>query len=363
MRLITIVKPEHLDLAVPVLQNGQSTANLRQIMEGYSKFQPTWVRACNVEYRSGPNGPAIGILAERGTVHWKTQISWPVFYVDAKGNALIAPNGHQVPLQTARLAFSVAPMLVRDGQVLNVAQEIARTEGLDDSLRPGQVLPRAAIGIRPSDGAVIHLADDGATLDEVASTMRVLGCTQAAALDGGGSVGVVDRQGNIVMGQSVRQVCSALVFREVAETRKEESPLIVAPAGNALIRLGLRYFEDWEHACPCCNTILVTRESAEVMYRLDEMRHEYGSPIGCVPRDRSLARGFACEKRLGHEDGSRHYSPHGDGRDIVALTRPQTTLESLVLKYFREGGIGVYAWGYHVDLGPRRRWGTKSLPL
>lgn len=231
MRLITVAKPSDLDLAVPPLTDGRSSVTLAQIMQGYSRFQPTWVRAANVEYRAGPNGQAIGVLAERGTVHWRTQMNWPVFWVDSRGRAAIAPNAHRVDLQEARVAFSVAPVLIRDAQTTNVTQEIVRTDGLDESIRPGQPLPRAAIGIRQSDGAVIHIADTAASLDEMATTLRLLGCTEAAALDGGGSMGVVGRQGDILIGQTVRQVCSALVFRAVLDSRLEDPSAVpdVAP--------------------------------------------------------------------------------------------------------------------------------------
>lgn len=219
MRLVTIAKPSDLDLAVPVLKVGKSEANLRQIMEGYSYYVPDWQYAANVEYRQGPNGPAIGVLAERGVVHNMGQLNWPVFWVSANGRAAIASNAHQTSIKEAAFAFSAGPILLREGQITDIEQEILRTDGLDSSIRPGLAVERAAIGIRPSDGVVIHIADSAASLAEVASALKLAGCTDAMALDGGGSVGVIDRQGRVQIGNAVRQVCSALVFRKVVETR------------------------------------------------------------------------------------------------------------------------------------------------
>src|SRR5690606_35743256 len=118
--------------------------------------------------------------------------------------------------------FSAGPWLVRDGKTSDIAAEIKRCgfSGLMES-SPRE---RAAIGIR-DDGAIVHYANMSATLLQMQAAMLSLGCRDAIGLDGGGSVGVIDQSGKVLIGYTSRQVCCALVFRRLVD----EHPADVQP--------------------------------------------------------------------------------------------------------------------------------------
>lgn len=215
MALVTVARPKDVDLAVPPLTPWHSSGlTLRQIAEGYSQWVTRdWARAVNVEYRAGPSGPSVSLIAEGGKV-WATGDSrWPVFLVTGD-KAEIHGTTDLAVVKQAKFAFSAGPWLVKDGKVCNISNEI-KAAGFS-GLMEGSPRERAAIGIR-SDGMVVHYATMAATLLEVANKMASLGCVEAINLDGGGSVGVIDSSGKIVLGYASRQVCCALVFRRVLD--------------------------------------------------------------------------------------------------------------------------------------------------
>jgi len=120
----------------------------------------------------------------------------------------------EADIKAARWAFSAGPWLVRDGRLTNITSELSRCgfSGLmESSLRE-----RAAIGIR-GDGAVVHYADSAMTLYDLAAKMLTLGCRDAINLDGGGSVGVIDPDGRLLIGYSTRQICCALIFKRLID--------------------------------------------------------------------------------------------------------------------------------------------------
>ena len=216
MSLVTVARPKDVDLAVPPLTPGQpSGLTLRQIVDGYSQWVTRdWARACNVEYRAGPSGPSVSLIAEGGTVWTTGDPRWPVMLATSAGT-VIKDNPSEAEVKAARWAFSAGPWLVRAGKTSDIAAEIKRCgfSGLmENSLRE-----RAAIGIR-DDGVIVHYADVSMTLYELAAKMRALGCRDAINLDGGGSVGVIDPSGKVLIGYTSRQVCCALVFRRVLDT-------------------------------------------------------------------------------------------------------------------------------------------------
>ena len=215
MVLVTVARPKDVDLAVPPLTPGQpSGMTLRQIADGYSKYVTRdWARAVNVEYRAGPSGPSVSLIAEGGTVWTTGDPRWPVMLA-TKDGIVIKDNPSEAEVKAARWAFSAGPWLVRDGKTADIAAEIKRCgfSGLMES-SPRE---RAAIGIR-KDGALVHYADMSATLLQVQAAMLSLGCRDAIGLDGGGSVGVIDPSGKVLIGYSMRQVCCALVFRRLID--------------------------------------------------------------------------------------------------------------------------------------------------
>ena len=222
MSLVTIGRPEDVDLAVPPLTPGQpSGLTLRQIVDGYSQWvTKDWARACNVEYRAGSSGPSVSLIAEGGTVWTTGDPRWPVMLM-MKTGPLIKESPTEAELRAARWAFGAGPWLVRNGQACDVAAEIARVgfSGLMES-SPRE---RAAIGLR-EDGSIVHYANMSATLLQMQAAMLSLGCRDAIGLDGGGSVGVIDPSGKVLIGYTTRQVCCALVFRRLVDEHPAEVP-------------------------------------------------------------------------------------------------------------------------------------------
>jgi N-acetylmuramoyl-L-alanine amidase len=213
--LVTIGRPEDVDLAVPPLTPGQpSGLTLRQIADGYSQWVTRdWTRAVNVEYRAGPSGPSVSLIAEGGTVWTTGDPRWPVMLATSAGT-VIKDNPSEAEVKAARWAFSAGPWLVRDGKTSDIAAEINRC-GFS-GLAEGSRRERAAIGLR-EDGSIVHYADLAMALYDLAAKMRALGCRDVINLDGGGSVGAIDSSGKVVLGYASRQVCCALVFRRVLD--------------------------------------------------------------------------------------------------------------------------------------------------
>lgn len=218
MSLVTIGRPEDIDLAVPPLTDGQpSGQTLRQIADGYSQWvTKDWARACNVEYRAGASGPSVSLIAEAGKVWTTGDPRWPVMMATkgGVGGVIIKEAPSEAEIKAARWAFSAGPWLVRGGKAADIASEIKRCgfSGLMES----STRERAAIGIR-GDGAVVHYADSAMTLYDLAAKMLTLGCRDAINLDGGGSVGVIDPDGRLLIGYSTRQICCALIFKRLMD--------------------------------------------------------------------------------------------------------------------------------------------------
>jgi N-acetylmuramoyl-L-alanine amidase CwlD len=131
-----------------------------------------------------------------------------------KDGIVIKESPSEAEVKAARWAFSAGPWLVRAGKTADIAAEIKRC-GFS-GLAEGSRRERAAIGIR-DDGAIVHYADLSMTLYDLAAKMRALGCRDAINLDGGGSVGVIDPSGKVLIGYTSRQVCCALVFRRLID--------------------------------------------------------------------------------------------------------------------------------------------------
>lgn len=227
MSLVTIGRPEDVDLAVPPLTPSQpSGQTLRQIVDGYSQWvTKDWAQACNVEYRAGPSGPSVSLIAEGGTVWTTGDPRWPVMLATSAGT-VIKDNPSEAEVKAARWAFSAGPWLVRDGKTSDIAAEIKRC-GFS-GLMEASPRERAAVGIR-ADGCVVHYADMSMTLYDLAARMLVLGCRDAINLDGGGSVGVLEASGHLLLGYSSRQVCCALIFRRLHEGDSATIPAFESP--------------------------------------------------------------------------------------------------------------------------------------
>jgi hypothetical protein len=231
MSLFTTGRPEDIDLAVPPLVEGKpSGQNIKQIAAGYSKYVPDWARAVNVEYRSGASGPSVSRIVEGGNIYTRgVNPKWPVLIVGKTG-AAIKVNPTDAELIAARWAVSAGPWLIEDGETSDIPYQIAVC-GFS-GLAEGTLRERAAVGIR-EDGTLIHYANMSATLLQMQAAMLSRGCHDAIALDGGGSVCVIDSKGNALLGSAARQVCCTMVFRKIVEEQPEpaepEFPGLIDP--------------------------------------------------------------------------------------------------------------------------------------
>lgn len=222
--ITTIAHPKDLELAVPPIGPDGSCMTLRQVAKGFSDWvTPEWARACNVEYRSGPSGPPVSLIVEGRKIWSRGDLRWPVFMVTGDKAEIAGTTDYDRVMQ-ARFAFSAGPWLVRNGAVSYTDLETARLgQSGYSGLTAATQRERAAIGTR-QNGMVVHYATMAATLVQLADKMKALGCVDAINLDGGGSVGVLD--GNKLFGYSSRQICCALMFREIEEN---SPPEIVLP--------------------------------------------------------------------------------------------------------------------------------------
>ena len=237
MSLVTIGRSQDIDLAIPPLIPGKpSGQNLHQIADGYSEWVTReWVRAVNVEYRAGASGPSVSVLAEGGTIWATGDPRWPVM-IATKTGIIIKEKPSIKELKEARWAFSAGPWLIREGKSLDISTEIkfGGFSGLDEASRR----ERAAIGIR-EDGVIVHIADMSMTLWQIREALLEKGCREAIGLDGGGSLGVLDPEGNILIGYLVRQVCCALIFKRLLEETPSPTPFIPPqppePSGKMIV--------------------------------------------------------------------------------------------------------------------------------
>jgi len=164
----------------------------------------------------------VSLIAEAGKIWATGDPRWPVM-LSTKDGIVIKDSPVEAEIKAARWAFSAGPWLVRDGKTSDIAAEINRC-GFS-GLAEGSRRERAAIGLR-EDGSIVHYADLAMTLYDLAAKMLALGCRDAINLDGGGSMGVIDPDGRLLIGYSARQVCCALIFRRlIEETSGGEKPM------------------------------------------------------------------------------------------------------------------------------------------
>lgn len=149
--------------------------------------------------------------------------------VHADGGALrIARRDELAPAPRGDL-LQAGPLLVRDGAVVEDDHEgfSAGSHQFDSDITDGRY-PRAALGM--SDDAIVAVAcdgrahdDAGLSLPELAEALRLLGCSDALNLDGGGSTSLVcggllrnvPREAHGVPLTGGRPVATALVLRAV----------------------------------------------------------------------------------------------------------------------------------------------------
>jgi len=218
---ITKAAAKDLDLFVPSRQ-----MTLRDMAYAYSG---SWKRMANVEFRAGANGPFVSLLAVNGKIISDGAVSqWPMF---AMGDMpRITYTTDKALAKSSKFAFSAGPLLIHNNSATNINTELSRGgfSGLDHASKR----ERAAIGIR-RDNTIVHYANTAMTIKELQQAMLNQGCVNAMNLDGGGSVGVINNSYNLLIGYSVRQLCSALVFKNLLDDTKNPKVYISPGHGGS----------------------------------------------------------------------------------------------------------------------------------
>lgn len=123
------------------------------------------------------------------------------------------------------------------------------------------------------------------------------------------------------------------------------------------------HFNAAEFQCPCCGEYVVAEKLLE---GLELMREKLGVAMRVVNPKSPGGQGYRCKKYAialaARNKNAAVKTKHNDGTaaDINAAFS-KTTWKKLkdiaeTIPQFQNGGIGVYSWGIHVDLGPKRRW-------
>jgi exopolysaccharide biosynthesis protein len=139
-----------------------------------------------------------------------------------KDGPVIKENPSEAEVKAARWAFSAGPWLVRVRQSLR----ISRLRSIDVVSRGSLKAPgvREPPSASARTGRLSTTPYMSATLLQMQAAMLSLGCRDAIGLDGGGSVGVIDPSGKVLIGYTSRQVCCALVFRRLVDEHPAEVP-------------------------------------------------------------------------------------------------------------------------------------------
>ena len=121
----------------------------------------------------------------------------------------------------------------------------------------------------------------------------------------------------------------------------------------------IRYFTREEFRCPCGKCGGFPVEPEETMVRVvDEIRHRAGTPVTVVDSGGSGVRCPEHNAEVGGVANSEHL--YGRAADLHS-TLPPSDLKEIAEEVTKEmipgrGGIGLYQWGVHVDVGKYSRW-------
>lgn len=152
-----------------------------QVKKAESATNQNVVAAINADFYDMATGEPIGALVMNGKVYHEAA-GRPYFAILKDGSAVIREG--DVPLDDVKEAVGGGPFIVKDGQVVNYAED------------GYQEIPysRTAIGIK-EDGKVVALTTHGRlnpisygmNMKEMAEVLMGEGCTSVLILDGGGS--------------------------------------------------------------------------------------------------------------------------------------------------------------------------------
>ena len=118
----------------------------------------------------------------------------------------------------------------------------------------------------------------------------------------------------------------------------------------------IRYFARAEFRCPCGKCGGFPVEPDEKMVRtVDAIRAKLGKPIGIVDSDGSGVRCPEHNAKVGGVATSYHLK--GMAADLhCATATPAEMKKAAEAVMGKTGGIGLYGWGIHVDVGKYSRW-------
>ena len=120
------------------------------------------------------------------------------------------------------------------------------------------------------------------------------------------------------------------------------------------------YFVREEFRCPCgkyCNGFPV--EPEEKMVRtVNEIRRRLGVPVSIVDAGGSGVRCSQHNASVGGVANSEHL--YGRAADLHSSASPERMKQVAEEVLGQTGGLGIYNWGIHVDVGKYSRWDSRG---
>lgn len=118
-----------------------------------------------------------------------------------------------------------------------------------------------------------------------------------------------------------------------------------------------KYFTREEFRCQCggkyCNGF-PAEPNPELLGKLDLIREELGVPITIVESGGSGIRCPTHNANVGGVANSEHL--YGNAADLHSSASPTRMKQAAEKVLGNTGGIGLYSWGIHVDVGKYSRW-------
>ena len=155
-----------------------------------------------------------------------------------------------------------------------------------------------------------------------------------------------------------KRILEVIATGEKPVDKNAEKGVIVDTAPVAFWK-DIRYFRREEFRCPCGKCGGFPVEPDEKMVRtVDAIRAKLGKPIGIVDSGGSGVRCPEHNKAVGGVATSYHLK--GMAADLhCATASPAEMKKAAEAVMGKTGGIGLYDWGIHVDVGKYSRWNGK----
>lgn len=141
----------------------------------------------------------------------------------------------------------------------------------------------------------------------------------------------------------------------VVKPEKPDTGTQPAETGKGLY--GSKYFTREEFRCQCkgkyCDGF-PCEPTRELIFTLDEIRERLGVPITIVESGGSGVRCARHNAEVGGVYNSEHL--YGRAADLHSSASPAAMKAAAEAVMGKTGGIGLYDWGIHVDVGKYSRW-------